>query len=278
MNPTAFSIFGLAVRWYGICIAAGALLGILTAKYSCRQKDISYSSFTDLVLIALPIGLVGARLYYVIFAFSNYKDNLLDIFNIREGGLAIHGGIIFGLLTAFIFTRIKKISFLKVADAAAPSIILAQAIGRWGNFFNQEAHGGPVSYDYIKHFPAFIQKGMNIGGIYYHPTFLYESLWNLCVFAVLILIIRKNKTDGLTAFTYVGLYSVGRFIIEGLRTDSLMAGPFRAAQLVSLCGVIIWIVFLIIRSVQSRRMHKDSTGSIDNTDSADSTDSTDSID
>ena len=278
MNPTAFSIFGLAVRWYGICIAAGALLGILTAKYSCRQKDISYSSFTDLVLIALPIGLVGARLYYVIFAFSNYKDNLLDIFNIREGGLAIHGGIIFGLLTAFIFTRIKKIGFLKVADAAAPSIILAQAIGRWGNFFNQEAHGGPVSYDYIKHFPAFIQKGMNIGGIYYHPTFLYESLWNLCVFAVLILIIRKNKTDGLTAFTYIGLYSAGRFIIEGLRTDSLMAGPFRVAQLVSLCGVIIWIVFLIIRAVQSRKMKKDSTGSIDNTDSADSTDSTDSID
>lgn len=254
MNPTAITILGYDIKWYGICIAFGSLLGILVAKYSCQKKDLNYSTFTDLVLISLPIGLVGARLYYVLFSFSNYKNNLLDIFNVREGGLAIHGGIIFGLLTAFIFTRIKKISFLKIADVAAPSVILAQAVGRWGNFFNQEAHGGPVSYDYIKHFPALIQKGMNIGGIYYHPTFLYESLWNLCVFVVLILIIRKNKADGLVAFTYLGLYSIGRFIIEGLRTDSLMAGPFRVAQLVSMSGVIIWIVFMIIRARHNRKI------------------------
>ena len=253
MNPTAITILGYDIKWYGICIALGALMGILVAKYSSKKKNINYSTFADLVLVSLPIGLIGARLYYVLFSFSNYKNNLLDIFNVREGGLAIHGGIIFGLLTAFIFTRIKKISFLKIADVAAPSVILAQAVGRWGNFFNQEAHGGPVSYDYIKHFPAFIQNGMNIGGIYYHPTFLYESLWNLCVFVVLILIIRKNKVDGLVAFTYLGLYSIGRFIIEGLRTDSLMAGPFRVAQLVSMSGVIIWIVFMIIRARRNRK-------------------------
>lgn len=253
MDPNAITIFGYGIKWYGICIAFGALLGVLAAKYSCKKKNIDYSTFIDLVIIALPVGLIGARLYYVIFSFSNYKNNLIDVFNIREGGLAIHGGIIFGLLTAFIFTRIKKMSFLKVADAAAPSVILAQAIGRWGNFFNQEAHGGPVSYDYIKHFPAFIQKGMDIGGIYYHPTFLYESLWNLCVFVVLILINKKNKQDGLTAFTYLGLYSMGRFIIEGLRTDSLMIGPFRVAQIISLCGVTIWIVFLIFRARQNRK-------------------------
>jgi len=253
MNPTAITILGYDIKWYGICIALGALMGILVAKYSSKKKNINYSTFADLVLVSLPIGLIGARLYYVLFSFSNYKNNLLDVFNVREGGLAIHGGIIFGLLTAFIFTRIKKISFLKIVDIAAPSVILAQAVGRWGNFFNQEAHGGPVSYDYIKHFPAFIQKGMNIGGIYYHPTFLYESLWNLCVFVVLILIIRKNKVDGLVAFTYLGLYSIGRFIIEGLRTDSLMAGPFRVAQLVSMSGVIIWIVFMIIRARRNRK-------------------------
>jgi len=256
MDPTAITILEYDIKWYGICIALGAVLGILAAKYSCKKKNISYSTFADLVLISLPIGLIGARIYYVLFSFSNYKDNLLDIFEIREGGLAIHGGIIFGLLTAFIFTRIKKINFLKIVDVAAPSVILAQAIGRWGNFFNQEAHGGPVSYDYIKHFPAFIQKGMNIGGTYYHPTFLYESLWNLCVFVVLILIIRKNEEDGLVAFTYLGLYSLGRFIIEGLRTDSLMLGPFRIAQIISLCGVVVWIVFLIIRA-----RHKKQTAS-----------------
>ena len=253
MDPNAITIFGYGIKWYGICIAFGAMLGVLAARYSCSKKNINYSTFIDLVVIALPVGLIGARLYYVIFSFSNYKNNLLDVFNIREGGLAIHGGIIFGLLTALIFTRIKKISFLKVADAAAPSVILAQAIGRWGNFFNQEAHGGPVSYDYIKHFPAFIQKGMDIGGIYYHPTFLYESLWNLCVFAVLILLIRKSKVNGMVAFTYLGLYSIGRFIIEGLRTDSLMLGPFRIAQIVSLCGVMIWIIFLIVRARQNRK-------------------------
>ncbi len=246
MNPIAFNIFGLDIRWYGILIATGMLLGMIIAKYSCVLRDINYDSLLDVILISLPFGILGARLYYVIFEFDYYKNNLIEAFNIRQGGLAIHGGIIFAVITAFIVTRYKKINFLKVADVSAPSIIIAQALGRWGNFFNQEAHGGPVTYDFIKHFPYFIQKGMYIDGIYYHPTFLYESLWNFIVFLILLTVLRKSKENGIVFFTYLGLYSIGRFFIEGLRTDSLMFGPIRVAQLVSLTGVIIWILYMVL--------------------------------
>jgi len=246
MNPTAFNIFGIDIRWYGILIGTGIMLAIILAKYNCRYRNIIFDSFLDMVLFSLPIGIIGARLYYVAFQFNDYKDNLINVFNIRQGGLAIHGGILFGLISAFIITKRKKINFLKMADVATPSIIIAQALGRWGNFFNGEAHGGPVSYDFIKYFPSFIQKGMHIEGVYYQPTFLYESLWDLCVFFILMIVLRKNKKNGIIFFTYLGLYSIGRFLIEGLRTDSLMLGPIRIAQLVSLCGVIIWIAFLII--------------------------------
>ena len=246
MNSIAFYIFGISIRWYGLLIAAGMVLGIVTAKYNSRYRKINFDTLIDVVLISLPIGIIGARLYYVLFQFSDYKDNLIEIFNIRQGGLAIHGGILFALISAYIITKYKKVSFLKVADVAAPSIIIAQALGRWGNFFNSEAHGGPVSYDFIKHFPSFIQTGMHIGGVYYHPTFLYESVWNLFVFIILMIVLRKNNKKGIVFFSYLGLYSIGRFIIEGFRTDSLMFGPIRIAQLVSLCGVVIWIAFLIL--------------------------------
>lgn len=245
MNPIAFSIFGIPIRWYGVLIALGMLTGILIAKYTCKLKGISYDKLIDILIVVLPMAIIGARLYYILFEFEYYRNNLSEIFNIREGGLAIHGGVILGVLTAAIYIKIKKLEFFKYADAAAPSLIIAQAIGRWGNFFNQEAHGGPVSSEFISNFPKFIQKGMLIGGEYYHPTFLYESLWNVLVFIVLILILKKSKKNGLAAFSYIGLYSIGRFFIEGMRTDSLMLGNFRIAQLVSLSGVLLWIIALI---------------------------------
>lgn len=245
MNPIAFYIFGISIKWYGVFIAAGIALGLIIAKYNCKFREINFDTFLDVVLIALPIGIIGARLYYVAFQFNDYKDNLMNIFNIRQGGLAIHGGILFALIAAYIVTKYKKVDFFKMTDVAAPSIIIAQALGRWGNFFNGEAHGGPVSYEFIKNFPLFIQNGMYIDGVYYQPTFLYESIWNLSVFILLMLLLRKSKTSGIVFFTYIGLYSIGRFFIEGLRTDSLMFGPFRIAQLVSLSGIIIWVVFLI---------------------------------
>ena len=244
MNPTAFSILGFDIRWYGIIIATGIVLGISIANYNCKWREIDYDNLLNIVLLSLPIGIIGARLYYVVFEFENYKNNIIEAFNIRHGGLAIHGGLIFAIGTALIYTKVKKLPFIKFADVAAPCIILAQGLGRWGNFFNQEAHGDVVSYEFIKHFPMFIQKGMNIEGIYYNPTFLYESTWNLLVFIILMGILRKSKKNGIVFFTYIGLYSIGRFIIEGMRTDSLMLGPIRIAQLVSLSGVLIWIIFI----------------------------------
>lgn len=246
MNPVAFSVFGIDIRWYGILIATGALLGLLVAKINCKWRQIDFDSLWDVVLISLPIGVIGARTYYVIFKFSDYKDNLIEVFNFRQGGLAIHGGIIFGLTAALVYTKIKKIDFLTFADVAVPSVAFAQMMGRWGNFFNKEAHGGPVSYKFIKHFPEFIQRGMKINGTYYNPTFLYESTWNLCVCIILMIILRKSNKKGLVFSLYIGLYSIARFIIEGLRTDSLMVGNIRVAQLVSLCGVILSIILILV--------------------------------
>ena len=150
------------------------------------------------------------------------------------------------MITAYIYTRYKKESLLKFADVAAPSIIIAQAIGRWGNFFNSEAHGGPVTQGFISIFPSFIQKGMLIDGVYYHPTFLYESIWNVAVCLLLVYLLTKALKHGTVFFTYIGLYSLGRFFIEGLRTDSLMLGNIRVAQLISLAGIALWIMFLVI--------------------------------
>jgi phosphatidylglycerol:prolipoprotein diacylglycerol transferase len=166
--------------------------------------------------------------------------------NIRNGGIAIHGGLIAGLLTAYIFTRVKKVNFFEYIDVVMPGVILAQAIGRWGNFMNQEAHGGPVTEQFISKFPQFIQQGMLINGTYYHPTFLYESIWDLLVFAILIYILYKKKQQhGIVLGSYMILYSVGRFFIEGLRTDSLMFYGLRIAQIVSLTGILLGIVVII---------------------------------
>lgn len=245
LNPVAFRLFGLDIRWYGLLIASGMLLGVLISKYTCKLRNVDYDSFLNALFIALPAGIIGARLYYVIFELGYYLNNPADIINIRQGGLAIHGGVIFGLLAGYLYIRRKRMNFLRAADAAAPCIILAQSIGRWGNFFNQEAHGGPVSVEFIRNFPGFIQQGMYIGGTYYHPTFLYESMWDFCVFIILLIILKRSNKSGIVFFSYLGLYSIGRFFIEGLRTDSLMLGPFRVAQLVSAAGIILWLLLLL---------------------------------
>jgi phosphatidylglycerol:prolipoprotein diacylglycerol transferase len=246
MNPIAFNIFGLSVAWYGIFIATGMMVGILLAQFTAKLKNVDYDELLNITLIAFPIAIIGARAYYVAFEFNQYKDDLIQVLNIRQGGLAIHGGVIFGMIAALLYTRYKKESLLKFADVAAPSIIIGQAIGRWGNFFNSEAHGGPVTQGFISKFPDFIQNGMLIDGVYYHPTFLYESIWNVLVCLILIYLLTKTFKRGTVFFTYIGLYSIGRFFIEGLRTDSLMFAGLRVAQLISLAGVALWIIFLII--------------------------------
>lgn len=245
MNPIALTILGFNIRWYGILISFGILIGILVTRYTCSIRGINFENILDMLLIALPLGIIGARVYYVIFNFNEYSKNLIGIFNIRQGGLAIHGGLILASLSALLYSKRKKINFLGLGDVTAPSIILAQSIGRWGNFINQEAHGGIVSYNFIKHFPQFIQKGMLIDGNYYNPTFLYESLWDFCVFIILIIVLKKSTRRGTVLFSYIGLYSMGRLYVEGLRTDSLIIGPFRIAQIMSLIGIIVAVIFLL---------------------------------
>ncbi|MTI66568.1 MAG: prolipoprotein diacylglyceryl transferase [Firmicutes bacterium] len=229
MDPVAFEVFGIAVRWYGILISLGLLLGALIALRETKRIGFDDEKLIDLLIFAVPAAIIGARLYYVIFSWDYYKGDIMKIINIRGGGLAIHGGIIASVLTAIIFCKIRKISFWQIADITAPSIILGQAIGRWGNYINKEAHGGPTDLPW----------GIMVEGQKVHPTFLYESLWNFLVF-IFLLWYRKNKVKvkGEVFLLYLILYSTARFFIEGLRTDSLMFGGFRVAQLISIAIII----------------------------------------
>lgn len=247
-NPVAFDLFGFEVMWYGILIGFGIVLAFILAYKNAKKKGLNFDVLIDIFLVSFPCAIIGARAYYVIFEWSNYKDDLLSIFNIRQGGLAIHGGLIGAFLAAFIYTRIKKIKFLAYADLVAPSIILAQAVGRWGNFMNSEAHGDVVSKEFILKFPKFIQEGMYINGQYYNPTFLYESIWDILVCIILVAILYKVKKgyEGVVISSYMILYSIGRFFIEGLRTDSLMFLGLRMAQLISLVGIILGVIFIFI--------------------------------
>lgn len=245
INPVAFYIGSVPIYWYGIIIATAFIVGIFLACRRAEQVGIDYDHIINMVILIIPAAIVGARLYYVIFSWENYAANPIEVFAVWHGGLAIHGGLIGGILAGYLYIRKAKLPMWQVADVCAPSVILGQAIGRWGNFINQEAYGGPVSESFMAHFPGFIQNQMYINGQYHHPTFLYESLWNLAVFGFLYLYWNKKSFNGEVAFLYLGLYSVGRFFIEGMRTDSLMLGPFRVAQLVSLILIIISVVAII---------------------------------
>ncbi|MDW7668503.1 MAG: prolipoprotein diacylglyceryl transferase [Bacillota bacterium] len=229
INPVAFSIFNIDIMWYGILIASGVLIGTLLALRESRRIGFRDEDLMDLLIVAIPSAIIGARLYYVIFQFDYYKNNLSEIINIRGGGLAIHGGIIAAVIVGAVFCKIRKVNFWQIADITAPSIILGQAIGRWGNFINQEAYGTVTDLPW----------GIIVDGQKVHPTFLYESLWNIVVFVFLLWYRRKGrKKDGEVFLLYAILYSVVRFFVEGLRTDSLMFGGFRVAQLISIAIII----------------------------------------
>lgn len=238
LNPIAIQLGPIAVHWYGIIMGSAVFLGLLLAMREAKRQGLNPDIFVDLILWAVPASILGARTYYVIFEWSYYREHPADILAVWEGGLAIHGALIAATITGIIFARVKKLSFWQLADIAAPSLILGQAIGRWGNFMNQEAHGGPVSEAFISVFPQFIQNQMFINGQYYHPTFLYESLWNLLVLAILLVLRRQNwMRRGEVFLSYLMMYSVGRFFVEGMRTDSLMlTESIRVAQFI---GVVI---------------------------------------
>ncbi|QJX63713.1 prolipoprotein diacylglyceryl transferase [Niallia circulans] len=249
IDPIAFSLGPFDVRWYGLIIGFGLILALVIAMREGNRRGLGKDDFPDLMLWAIPISIICARIYYVIFEWSYYKDHLGDIPKIWNGGIAIHGALIGAIVTTYIFTKKKGISFWKIADIAVPSLILGQAIGRWGNFMNQEAHGEEVTRSFLEglHLPNFIIDQMYINGTYYHPTFLYESLWNIVGFVILLVLRKVNLRRGEIFLTYVIWYSVGRFFIEGMRTDSLMIGDLRMAQLISLALIVISIICIAYR-------------------------------
>lgn len=251
INPVAISIGSLEVRWYGILIALGIILGFMIVQREMLKRGMHPDLLTDMLIWAIPISIISARIYYVIFTWDYYRDHPEQIIQIWNGGIAIHGALIGAVITAVIFCRKRGVSFWKVADITAPGLLIGQIIGRWGNFMNQEAHGGPVSEAFKEStiIPDWIMNQMTIDGITYHPTFLYESLWNV-VGLILILVIRRmlKMKRGEVFLFYVIWYSIGRFFIEGMRTDSLyVIGSLRAAQLVSVAGVVIGIAILLYR-------------------------------
>ena len=239
LNPVALSFGGLEIRWYGVIIAAGILIAMTLATKEADKKGLDPDFIVDMMFWTIPIGIIGARIYYVLFELDYYLQNPGEIIQIWNGGIAIYGALIAGILTIYWYTKRKGISFALILDILAPAVLIAQSIGRWGNFMNQEAHGGEVSRAFLENLflPEFIIEQMNINGIYYHPTFLYESLWSLAGFVLILFLRRKEQLlrVGEVMFTYVMWYSFGRFFIEGMRTDSLyLFGPIRVSQALSI--------------------------------------------
>lgn len=240
INPVAFSIGSKPVYWYGIIIAAALISGYLTASYIAKKDGIEKDNILDILLFGTPAAIICARLYYVIFSFADYKDNPSKIFAIWEGGIAIYGAVIGAVIAAYIYCRAKKLDWKKAFDVCIIGVILGQAIGRWGNFVNKEAFGSVTSLPW--------KMGLYENGelIFVHPTFLYESLWNLIGVFVLLFINKNKKFNGQTFYSYLAWYGIGRFFIEGLRTDSLYLGIFRVSQVLAFVTAIIGIIMIIL--------------------------------
>lgn len=248
MNRVAFNIFGFNVYYYSLCILLGVIVAYILITREGKKQGLPKEFISDLIFYTLIIGILGARVYYCVFNLDYYLANPSEILKIYNGGLAIHGGVIAGLIFVYFYTKKKNVSFIKILDIVAPAVIIAQSFGRWGNFFNQEAHGGITTYQNLKnmHIPEFIINGMHIEGKYYYPTFFFESIWCLIGF-IILMIARKNKNlkKGFQIGFYFIWYGIGRFFIEVLRTDSLMFFGLKIAQIVSLIGIIIGIIIIV---------------------------------
>lgn len=255
LNPVAISIGNLEIRWYAIFIMTGIILAGLYCVYRSKQEGISFDDILDMAIFAIPFGIVGARLYYVAMSASHYHS-FMDVIAIWNGGIAIYGAIIAGAITIAVVCKVKKIHYGKAFDMLAPGVMIAQAIGRWGNFFNGEAYGAKVPEDSIFYF---IRMGLvpNIESSkvmhYFHPTFLYESVWNVVGFIIINLIYKKKKFDGQILLMYISWYGFGRMLIEGLRTDSLYLGEFRISQVVGFVCFVVGTALLIYNLVKARR-------------------------
>lgn len=252
VSPIAFRLFGISVYWYAVIIVSGIILAVWLSSREAVRVGLKSDDVIDFMIWGLPSAIIGARLYYVAFEWQDYIKNPIDIFLTRNGGLAIYGGLIGGGIALLLFTRHHFISTWTFLDIAAPSVILAQAIGRWGNFMNHEAYGPDTTRNFLEslHLPNFIIDNMEIDGIFRQPTFLYESAWNVLGFIVLVLLRRKENflKEGEVFLLYIIWYSFGRFFIEGLRTDSLYVfGLLRVSQVLSLVLFFGAIIVLFIR-------------------------------
>ncbi|RHW36635.1 prolipoprotein diacylglyceryl transferase [Lysinibacillus yapensis] len=257
IDPIAFSIGILDVRWYGLLIAFGIVLAYIVGQREAVKRGLPEDFLADLLIWAIPISIASARIYYVAMKWDYYGAHPEKIIQIWNGGIAIHGALIGAVITAYIFCKKKNVSFLKVADIAAPSILIGQIIGRWGNFMNQEAFGGPVSREYLESLmlPNWIIEQMYIEELatYVHPTFLYESVWNFIGLIILLALRRVNLHRGEIFFSYMIWYSIGRFFIEGMRTDSLyLIGELRSAQVVSILAIVIAVTAIVYRRLKVR--------------------------
>lgn len=272
IDRVAFTVFGIDIMWYGIIITAGMILAYLYGLTRAKIEKVKSDDITDLTLFLIIFGVIGARLYYVLFkledfvvtdagsTWNNVLATLKEMVNIREGGLAIYGGIIAGALTAVVFARVKKIRIPVVFDILAPSVMVGQIVGRWGNFMNVEAYGSETDL------PWRMGVGFGGGAPYVHPTFLYESLWNLLGLILITVFYKKKKFHGQVFLFYAIWYGAGRAFIEGLRTDSLMLGSFRVSQLLSVVICLAGIVLMVIGMNRAPRVSYASAAA-DNADS-----------
>ena len=247
INNIAFTIGGKDIYWYGIIIAIGFAVAIAVAIAISKKYGISSETIYDIVIFGTPSAIMCARLYYVIFEWESYAQNPIDIFKIWNGGIAIYGAIIGAVVSSLIYCKVKKCNTPLVFDIGAVGLVIGQIFGRWGNFFNQEAFGGNteslfgMTGNVIKErLSQMAQEGLNVtADLPVHPTFLYESLWNVVVLSVLLFMFKRRKFDGQNFLTYISLYGLGRFFIEGLRTDSLYLGNFRISQIVAVITFLI---------------------------------------
>ena len=249
MDRIAYDFGFIQIYWYSIFIILAAFFASCIIIHESKKQGINIDFVVNLIFYTVIYGILGARLYYVLFNLSYYKDHIIEIFEIWNGGLAIHGGLLAGFINIYLYSKKYKVSTLKILDICALGLIIAQAIGRWGNFFNSEAYGGITTLAKLQsmQIPQFVIDGMYINGEYRVPTFLYESIWCLTGF-IALLMIRKYKyiKSGEISGMYLVWYSLGRLVIEGMRTDSLMLGGIKVAQLVSMVLIIVGIAMIVI--------------------------------
>ena len=235
-NPVAFTVFNIEIMWYAICVTLGIILAVIFVCLRAGRHGLTQDQLLNFIIISVPCGIIGARAYYVIFNWDWYAGDIGRILNVRAGGLAVHGGLILGIGVGLLLCFLWRVRPLNLLDLCAPAIALAQSVGRWGNYFNSEAHGGPTDLPW----------GVWINGQTYHPTFLYESIWCFLLFLFLFYMDNHRKFEGQIILLYGILYSLERFCVEALRTDSLMLGPLKQAQVISLVIIAVCAVLYVI--------------------------------